>query len=109
MCSEHSSEDNLESVASKLPTKEFIIPQGTQYCCLFLILSTTHFLSPLDADVISHLQGHCHWLVEMAVKMVSAITKATTDVVSYLFDHMTRQLYVCYNTVACMHCTCVGS
>ena len=28
VCSDHSSEDNLESVASNLPTKEFIIPQG---------------------------------------------------------------------------------
>ena len=40
------------------------------------------FLSFLHADVTSHLQGHCHWLVEMAVKVVSAITKATTDAVS---------------------------
>ena len=118
MCSEHSSEDNLESVANKLPTKEFIIPQGTQYIYSQSVLFFSFFLasslglhvapmyiwgrgyfffvslplpctaysflilSLLHADVTSHLQGHCHWLVEMAVKVVSAITKATTDAVS---------------------------
>ena len=28
ICTEHSSEDSLESLASNLPTKEFVIPQG---------------------------------------------------------------------------------
>ena len=28
VCSENSSEDNLESLSSNLPTKEFVIPQG---------------------------------------------------------------------------------
>ena len=30
VCSEHSGEDNLETVVNNLPTKEFVIPQGTK-------------------------------------------------------------------------------
>ena len=90
MCSEHSSEDNLETVASNLPTKEFVIPQGTPYIIIVesIFLFTLHPPSPPPSplsppDVASHLQGHCHWLVEMAVKVVSAITKGTSDTVSF--------------------------
>ena len=49
--------------------------------------SSSHTLPPSHlspSDVASHLQGHCHWLVEMAVKVVSAITKGTSDTVSFL-------------------------
>ena len=55
----------------------FCFSYSSMYCLFFPFT-----LSLLDADVTSHLQGHCHWLVEMAVKVVSAITKATTDAVS---------------------------
>ena len=89
VCSEHSSEDNLETVASNLPTKEFVIPQGTLQCIRGIIQSTFYWFftvhppPPSPSDVASHLQGHCHWLVEMAVKVVSAITKGTSDAVSF--------------------------
>ena len=90
VCSEHSSEDNLETVASNLPTKEFVIPQGTLYIIIvksiffvYSVLPPSPHLFSFPPDVASHLQGHCHWLVEMAVKVVSAITKGTSDTVSF--------------------------
>ncbi|XP_064402948.1 uncharacterized protein LOC135348605 isoform X2 [Halichondria panicea] len=54
VCDENSSENKIEEIVNELDPKDFIIPQ----------------------DVSAHLQGHCHWVVDLAIKLVAILAAA---------------------------------
>ena len=79
VCTDNKTEENLNNLADDLDAKDFDLSPGEydnactcEVTCMYMCI-----------DVAGHLQPHCHWLLELAIVIVSAIAEGQVHVVSH--------------------------
>ena len=81
VCSGSGSEESVETLCEQLELTEYVIKPGAGNVSSVNPLLTISLLLP--SDTASQLQGHVHWLLELAIKLVSTLSSGNTTSVSH--------------------------
>ena len=81
VCKENKTEENLNNLAEDLDYKDFALSPGE---CHVIPMCTLTFALLTSTEVAVQLQSHCHWLLELAIVIVSAIAEGESHVVSII-------------------------
>ena len=91
MCSGSAGEESVETLSEQLELSEFIIKPGAGNSSSIrpLLIMCVCVSLPLSGTSLQ-LQGHVHWLLELAIKLVSTLPAANTTSVShtYMYIHV---------------------
>ena len=89
VCSGSAGEESVETLSEQLEPSEFIIQPDTGNSSSIRPLLTICVCVSLPLSGTSlQLQGHVHWLLELAIKLVSTLPAANTTSVSHTYMYM---------------------
>ena len=102
VCSGNGSEDSVEALSEKMELTDFVIKPGMT--CMHTVFETRVISVTLSGTAIQ-LQGHVHWLLELAITLVSNLSSGDTTSVSHTSTH-THAHCTMYSHVLLMPCSC---